>query len=61
MLLNSFAMADFNPTFAVAKRAETLPKQVFDKPNHIVFNPRAMDDATWNQDTPDVDCFTAES
>jgi len=35
MLLNSFTMADFNPSFAVAKRADTIPKQVFDKPNHV--------------------------
>ena len=35
MIMNPFAMVDFNPTFAVAKRANALPKQVFDKPNHI--------------------------
>jgi hypothetical protein len=55
MLLNSFAMADFNPTFAVAKRAEALPKQVFDKPNHIEIMIHQMWIASRQNRTPFAD------
>jgi hypothetical protein len=48
-------MINFNPTFTVAKRAEALPKQVFDKPNHIEIRIHQMWIASRQNRTPFAD------